>query len=74
LIMWNLIWTIDMDSSVRCQVTILDVPGLFYEVSGDHFRCPWSIIYVMMVVKGLTLQGAPIPLLLEVMYSHCGYF
>jgi hypothetical protein len=27
LIIWNLIWTIDMDSSVRCQVTILDVPG-----------------------------------------------
>jgi len=36
LIMWNLIWTMDMDSSVRCQGTILDDPGLFYKVSGDH--------------------------------------
>jgi hypothetical protein len=53
LITWNLIWTMDMDSSVRCQGTILDVPGLFYEVLEDHFECLWSIIYVMMVVKGL---------------------
>ena len=53
LIMWNLIWTMDMDSSVRCQGTILDDPGLFYKVSGDHPEWPWSIIYIMMVVKGL---------------------
>jgi hypothetical protein len=42
-----------MNSSVKCQGTIIDVPGLFYEVLGDHSGCPWSIIYVVMVVKGL---------------------